>query len=1025
MVSDTINDDNYEVSKQAYQYDEVPENKSWAATLPVKQGLYDPEYEKDACGVGFVCNIKGVSSHKIVSDAKYLLCNMTHRGAVSSDGNGDGAGILMGISHRFFHKEFKYLLDLEIPNEGQYAIGNIFFKKDEDILAQSKETFEQLAKQLGLLVLGWRKVPTDSSILGTSALSREPIILQPIVVLAEMKDDRSITTEEFESKYENKLQKQLYILRKLATNSIGLQNWFYVCSLSNKTIVYKGQLTPSQVYNYYHDLQNADYESHFALVHSRFSTNTFPSWDRAQPLRWLAHNGEINTLRGNKNWMRSREGVMESRVFGEELDKLYPIIEEGGSDSAAVDNVLELLTLNGVLSLPEAVMILVPEAWENDKNMDSKKKAFYQWAACLMEPWDGPALFTFTDGRYCGATLDRNGLRPCRYYITDDDRIICGSEVGVIPISNHSILSKGRLEPGTMLLVDTKLGKIVDDKELKNSVATKFDFKTWLSKIIKLENLYPKLESKNIKLSDLPIIDPSYTTQSDPRLMALGYTFEQLALLLGPMALKGEEALGSMGNDAPLPCLNENPVLMYDYFKQLFAQVTNPPIDPIREANVMSLKCFVGPQGNLLEMTATQCERLLLESPILKPKQFKALQNISEVIPSWKVANIDITFDKEDGLLGYVDTIQRITTEASEAIYDDCQIIVLSDKAIGKTRVSISALIAVGAIHHHLIRQKLRSKVALVLETGEAREVHHFCVLLGYGADAIYPYLAIETLIRMKHEGLIRSDDITDTKVMDNYIKGSSSGILKVMSMMGISTLASYKGAQIFEALGIDNSVIDVCFNGTASRIKGVTFEYIAQDAFSLHERGYPSRKTQKPIVLPESGEYHWRDGGVRHINDPVSIASLQDAVRNKNEHAFEIYTKKEIEAIRDCTLRGMLDLDYENSTPIPLDQVEPWTEIARRFATGAMSYGSISMEAHSTLAVAMNRLNAKSNSGEGGEDPERSIVNGNGDSMRSAIKQVASGRFGVTSYYLSDADDLQIKMAQSAKPGQGGELRV
>lgn len=1017
---DSFDEETY-VSDHVYSYDEVPENKSWASALPIAKGLYNPEDEKDACGVGFVCNIKGVKSHKIVSDARFLLCNMTHRGAVSSDGNGDGAGILMSIGHKFFTKEFKYLCDVDIPGEGQYATGNIFFKKDTTILSQSKETFERIAKNLGLSVLAWREVPHDSSILGSVALSREPIILQPVVVLSELVGVQ-LSLEEFETKYDKQFQKQLYLLRKQATNSIGLQNWFYICSLSNKLIVYKGQLTPAQVYNYYHDLNNADIESHFALVHSRFSTNTFPSWDRAQPLRWLAHNGEINTLRGNKNWMRSREGVMESALFGDELEKLYPIIEEGGSDSAAVDNVLELLVINGVLSLPEAVMLLVPEAWENDENMDSKKKAFYQWAACLMEPWDGPALFNFTDGRYCGATLDRNGLRPCRYYITSDDRIICGSEVGVIPIHEDLVIEKGRLEPGHMLLVDTKEGKIVDNKQLKNKISSKVDFKSWLAKVIKFDDLYTKFESKNISLGSNTEVDSSITTQTDQRLQAFGYTFEQLSLLLVPMATSGKEALGSMGNDAPLACLNENPVLLFEYFRQLFAQVTNPPIDPIREANVMSLKCFIGPQSNLLEMNANQCNRLLLESPIMKPAQFKALKNISQIIPSWTVANIDITFPKSEGLLGYMNTIERITQEASDAIYDEHQIIILSDRAIGPDCVSISSLLAVGAIHHHLIRQKQRSKVAIVLETGEAKEVHHFCVLLGYGVDAVFPYLAMETLVRMNHEGLIR-DEISDEKIIENYKYAVDGGIYKVMSKMGISTLASYKGAQIFEALGIDNSVIDVCFNGTASRIRGVTFEYIAQDAFSLHERGYPSRPIVKPLGLPETGEYHWRDGGPKHINEPVAIASLQDAVRNKNEQAFDLYAKKEYEAIKDCTLRGLLELDFENSTAIPIDQVEPWTEIARRFASGAMSYGSISMEAHSTLAVAMNRMGAKSNCGEGGEDAERSLVNENGDTMRSAIKQVASARFGVTSHYLSDADEIQIKMAQGAKPGEGGEL--
>lgn len=1003
-------------------------NHSWAGVIPEKQGLYDPDYEKDACGVGFVANIKGTQSHKIVSDARFLLCNMTHRGAVSSDGNGDGAGILVGIPHEFMKREFKLDLNIEVPPRQQYAVGNVFFKKDSpEMLDNAKRTFVDLARSLGLDVLGWRSVPRDSSILGAAALSREPVILQPMVVLSEVyHSDEQITAEQFAQIFETKFQTQLYILRKQASTAIGLQNWFYICSLSSKTIVYKGQLTPTQVYSYYHDLTNAHFESHMALVHSRFSTNTFPSWDRAQPLRWLAHNGEINTLRGNKNWMRAREGVMASETFKDQLDKLYPIIEEGGSDSAALDNVLELLVINGVLSLPEAIMMLVPEAYHKD--MDSNLKAWFDWAACLMEPWDGPALLNFTDGRYCGAMLDRNGLRPCRYYITSDDRVICASEVGVIHVDNNLIVQKGKLKPGDMLLVDTERGELVDTKKLKQSFSKKKDFKSWLSKLIKLEDLMEKT-SKYVPQQFIPESHASLKVQQDPRLLALGYTFEQVSLLLIPMALGGKEALGSMGNDAPLACLNEDPVLLYEYFRELFAQVTNPPIDPIREANVMSLECFVGPQGNLLEMHPSQCDRLLLKSPILHWDEFEALKNIEKVHPSWSTAQIDITFEKSSGLLGYTSTIERITQEASEAIEQGKKILMISDRRLGANRVTVSSLIAVGAIHHHLVRNKQRSQVSLILETAEAREVHHFCVLLGYGCDGIFPYLAMETLVRMNHEGLVRNvedDDIEidDKTLLENYKHAVDGGILKVMSKMGISTLASYKGAQIFESLGIDNSVVDLCFAGTASRIKGVTFEYIAQDAFSMHERGFPSRFTiSKSVNLPESGEYHWRDGGYKHINDPTAIASLQDSVRNKNETAWEMYVKKEMEAIRDCTLRGLLELDFDNSTAIPLDQVEPWTEIARRFATGAMSYGSISMEAHSTLAVAMNRLGAKSNCGEGGEDPERSIVHSNGDTMRSAIKQVASARFGVTSYYLSDADEIQIKIAQGAKPGEGGEL--
>lgn len=1016
----------YEPLEESYQscavrdYSKHEQQGSWAHAIPGKVGLYDPDYEKDACGVGFVANIHGTPSHKIVSDARFLLCNMAHRGAVSSDGNGDGAGILVGIPHEFMKREFKLDVGVDIPECGRYATGNVFFNQHqtEDEIAAVKSLFSETAAQYGLDVLGWRRVPVDSSILGEVAKSREPLILQPIVI------PQVVRELEFD---ETKFKISLYLLRKDVSNQLGVENWFYVCSLSNKTIVYKGQLTPAQVYHYYHDLTNAHFKSHMALVHSRFSTNTFPSWDRAQPLRWLAHNGEINTLRGNKNWMRAREGVMVSDVLKEKLDSLYPIIEEGGSDSATLDNVLELLTINGVLSLPEVVMMMVPEAFHED--MDSDLKAWYDWAACLMEPWDGPALLTFTDGRYCGAILDRNGLRPCRYYITSDDRVICASEVGVIVVDDSLVTQKGKLKPGDLFLVDTEEGHIVDTKKLKLEIAKREDFKSWLSKVIKTDELISKTD-KFFDQSDI-ILDnhEDLKVQSDPRLLAYGYTFEQVSFLLTPMALTGKEALGSMGNDAPLACLNEDPVLLYDYFRQLFAQVTNPPIDPIREANVMSLECYVGPQGNLLEMHPSQCERLLLQSPILKWKEFSALRQIEKAYPSWAISDIDLTFERTEGLKGYSNTIDRICQQAIDAIADGKKILILSDRKMDNTHIPISSLIAVSSIHHHLIRNKQRSHVAIILETGEAREVHHFCVLLGYGCDGIYPYLAMETLVRMNREGLIRDvnndeHELSDEGIIDNYKHAIDSGILKVMSKMGISTLASYKGAQIFEALGIDESVIDLCFPGTSSRIQGVTFDFLAQDAFSFHERGYPLREVVgKSSNLPESGEYHWRDGGSRHINDPTAIASLQDSVRNKNDVSWQLYVKKEMEAIRNCTLRGLLELDFDNSTAVPLEQVEPWTEIARRFASGAMSYGSISMEAHSTLAIAMNRLGGKSNCGEGGEDAERSIVHDNGDTMRSAIKQVASARFGVNSYYLSDADEIQIKIAQGAKPGEGGEL--
>ncbi|KAJ9214987.1 hypothetical protein DTO166G4_3385 [Paecilomyces variotii] len=994
-------EDIYENTIEPHEYSVYKPERGygWAEALPARQGLYNPELEKDACGVGFTAHIKGKASHKIVSDARNLLCNMTHRGAVGSDArDGDGAGVMTSIPHKFFVKNFARDAGVELPPLGQYAAGNLFFKPDNDALKESTKAFEEIAQSLGLRVLGWREVPRDSTILGPAALSREPVILQPFVVLKSAYGDGNkpeITDpEKFDDRH---FERQLYVLRKRATHVIGLGNWFYLCSLSNRNIVYKGQLAPVQVYQYYHDLVNVDYEGHFALVHSRFSTNTFPSWDRAQPLRWAAHNGEINTLRGNKNWMRAREGLLKSEIFGDELESLYPIVEDGGSDSAAFDNVLELLMINGVLSLPEAVMLMVPEAWQDNPAMDPAKAAFYEWAACQMEPWDGPALFTFSDGRYCGANLDRNGLRPCRYYVMDDDRIVCASEVGTIDIDPERVVQKGRLQPGKMLLVDTVAGRIIDDSELKHTVAHRQDFAAWLDKeLLKLPAINEQLLAQNVDLST-PLDD--LTVQNDPRLKAFGYSFEQVSLLLGPMAADSKEALGSMGNDAPLACLAQQPRLLYEYFRQLFAQVTNPPIDPIREAIVMSLECYVGPQGNLLEMEPSQCNRLLLPTPILTLGEFNALKNMTTIHKDWPVRTIDITFEKKKGVQGYIDALDLICDAVTEGIQNGDKILILSDRATGPDRVPVSALLATGLVHHHLVRNKWRSLAAIVVETAEAREVHHMCVLLGYGADAICPYLAMECILKMNHEKLIRKQ-LSDEKVLENYKASCDGGILKVMSKMGISTLQSYKGAQIFEALGIDDSVVDRCFAGTASRIRGLTFELIAQDAFAFHERGYPSRPIVQVPGLPES-----------------------DAVRTKNDKSYEAYAKSEHEQIKNCTLRGLLDFDFEQRTPIPIDQVEPWTEIVRRFVTGAMSYGSISMESHSTLAIAMNRLGGKSNTGEGGEDHERSKRMENGDTMRSAIKQIASGRFGVTSAYLADADELQIKMAQGAKPGEGGEL--
>ncbi|SCZ91480.1 BZ3500_MvSof-1268-A1-R1_Chr1-2g01437 [Microbotryum saponariae] len=989
--------------------------------LPAAQGLYNPENEKDSCGVGFVCHIKGQPSHKIVSDAKALLCNMTHRGATGADSrDGDGAGVMVGIPHNFFVREAERELGVTLPHEGEYAVGNVFFKKGNDeLLASQKATFEQIAESVNLRVLGWRPVPTDGSILGPAALSREPLILQPFVVLSTSYGYGNTPDPDstFDEKY---FERQLYVLRKHATHTLLLSSGFYICSLSQKNVVYKGQLAPVQVYNYYHDLNHALFASHFCLVHSRFSTNTYPSWDRAQPMRWVAHNGEINTVRGNKNWMRAREGNLQSSRFADELDLLYPIIETGGSDSAAFDNVLELLTVNAVLTLPEAVMMLVPEAWQNNTDMEKEKVAFYQWAACLMEPWDGPALFAFSDGRYCGANLDRNGLRPCRWITTSDDLMICGSEVGTIYVEPEKITRKGRLQPGKMLLVDTVEGRIVDDKELKMKTAAKQPFANWIeSQMLSLPNIIARERAKGASLTG--VLDDS-TVSTDPRLLAFGYSFEQLDLLLRPLVNDGKEALGSMGNDAPLACMATAPRVIFDYFRQLFAQVTNPPIDPIRESIVMSLECYVGAEGNMLEMNPNQCHRLLLRSPVLTIEEANALKRLDTVNPEWPARTIDITFDKAEGPAGYEACLDRICAEVSNAIAENIRVIVLSDRAVGPDRVAISSAVATGGVHHHLVRNKQRSKVALIVETGEAREVHHICVLVGYGADGICPYLAYEAMLKLRREGLLKKD-LTEGQVIKNYLYATNNGILKVMSKMGISTLQSYKGAQIFEALGLAEEVVDRCFVGTASRVAGSTFELLAMDALEIHERGYPSRETVLPPGLPETGEYHWRDGGEPHINDPTGIAELQNAVRQKNQSSYDAYAANARRQVRAVTLRGLLDFDFVKATPIPIEQVEPWHEIVRRFATGAMSYGSISMEAHSALAIAMNRIGGKSNTGEGGEDAERSDLLPNGDTMRSSIKQIASGRFGVTSNYLADADELQIKMAQGAKPGEGGEL--
>jgi glutamate synthase (NADPH/NADH) len=950
---------------------------SWANSFPPNQGLYDSNNEKDSCGVGFIVQIKGIPSHSIISDAKTVLENMDHRGAKGANPkDGDGAGVMISIPKHFF-QQF-------IPNDIKpFSVGNVFLHQDKNIRDETKMFFETLADSLGLKVLRWRRVPVDNSILGPIALLKEPVVEQPFIILKDDSLDFNL---------------QLFRLKKIATKKIPASKWFYICSLNFSTIVYKGLLSPKQVYHYYTDLRCEEFVSHFALVHSRFSTNTFPSWDRAQPMRLIAHNGEINTLRGNKNWIHAREGTMKSDRI-ENLQDIFPTVEIGGSDSSAFDNVLELLVANGKLSLPEAVMLMIPEAWQQNEQMDSKKKAFYKWASCVMEPWDGPALLAFTDGKYIGACLDRNGLRPCRYYITSDDIMVCASEVGTLFIDPIKIIAKGRLMPGKILLVDTVKGVIVEDEDFKSAVSNSRPYDEWTKNIIHLSDL---------KKSTL-CYNEDYDIFRDPRMQLFDFSVEELNMILLPLICEGKESLGSMGTDTPLACISKNPQSIFNYFRQIFAQVTNPPIDPIREKIVMGLESYLGPENNMLDCNEQQCRRISLNSPILTLDEMETIRNSTP----FKVTTLSITVDA--GRVDYINNLDSICFKAEEAINNGSDIIVLSDKDVSSSRVPLSSLIVQGAVHHFLIKKKLRTKVGLIAETAEARQVHHMCVLLGYGADAICPYFALECIYRLHKNGTLAN--LTFERLVHNYITGLSDGILKVMSKMGISVLQSYKGAQIFEALGVDNNVVDKCFKGTPSRIKGSDFSKFSDDAVSRHLKAY-----RYDYSVSEGGEYHWRMGGEHHINDPQLISDIQDAVRNKNQESYDRYSRHAYENIKNCTLRGLLDFSYTRE-PIPIEEVEPWTEIVKRFCTGAMSFGSISLEAHSTLAIAMNRLGGKSNTGEGGEDPSRSVPMKNGDSKRSAIKQVASGRFGVTSFYLSDADELQIKMAQGAKPGEGGEL--
>ncbi|XP_052808642.1 uncharacterized protein LOC128237296 isoform X2 [Mya arenaria] len=972
--------------------------------LPKAEGLYSPEYESDACGVGFVVNIEGKRSHKILRDSETMLRRMEHRGACGCDNDsGDGAGVMTGIPHKLYRKIMSGQ-GVTLPDEGRYATGLMFIEKDErkDI----EEEFTKMATQFELKVLGWRVVDVDETFCGEVARTLEPLILQVFVTGTEDKAE---------------FLRQVYLLRKYSTHKIpekGLR--YYICGLSTETVVYKGQLNTSQLWGYFRDLSDPDFETHISLIHSRFSTNTFPSWERAHPQRYLAHNGEINTLRGNVNLMAAREGVMHSPAYGDRLKNLYPVVESGMSDSGCVDNVLEFLCMAGGRELPEAIMTMVPEAWQNDRTMTAEKKAYYRWSAFAMEPWDGPALLTFTDGRYIGAILDRNGLRPSRFYVTKDNHMYMSSEVGVTDCKSPDVIQKGRLAPGRMLLVDTQEKVFMKDELIKSHLANLRPVSQWLQETLSMSELrqhYSLGRNKRHSIDRMHMAHGS-CLEEDRRLPMFGWTTEALNMLVLPMIRDKKEALGSMGNDAPLACLSLYNPLVFDYFKQLFAQVTNPPIDPFREKIVMSLACPVGPEANILEPSAEQCRRLWLEQPILSLSDCDMLKYTS--YKGWKTKILDSVFLVSSGAVGMLKALNKLCEESEKAAEAGYQLLVLSDRTAGKQYAPISPLLAVGAVHHDLIKKKLRLKVGLIVESGEAREVHHMCTLLGYGADAICPYLVFETIARLRQQHLL-DPPLPDEEIFMNFRAACARGISKVMAKMGISTLHSYKGAQIFEAVGLNRDVMDLCFTGSASRIGGVGFTHLAEETLRRHWLAYAEIECDSRVVM-NPGNLHWRDGGEKHINDPMSVANLQDAGRTGNKDSYAKFTETALDAARHCTLRGQMDFRFSEK-PLDLSEVEEAASIVKRFCTGAMSFGSISIEAHSTLAIAMNRIGAKSNTGEGGENADRYLNEDPINNKRSKIKQVASGRFGVTSSYLSHADEIQIKMAQGAKPGEGGEL--
>ncbi|MHB8126402.1 MAG: glutamate synthase large subunit [Desulfitobacteriaceae bacterium] len=966
--------------------------------LPKKQGLYDPALEHDACGMGFVVNIKGEKSHDIIDEALTVLENLSHRGASGADENtGDGAGILIQIPHDFFKRECQ-VLGFDLPEKGSYGVGMIFAHKYDDFRKTQMETFEKIVQEEGQKILGWREVPIDKTTIGESAKAVMPRFIQVFI-----EKDAGISDEiEFERKF--------YIIRRRAEEVIAPMcedkgGTFYVASLSAKTIVYKGMLTAEQLRNFYLDLSDLDFVSALAMVHSRFSTNTFPSWERAHPNRYIVHNGEINTIRGNVNWMKARQKCITSPLF-DDLSKVYPIVDESGSDSAMFDNSLEFLYLTG-RSLPHAMMMMIPEPWEKNELMSKEKKEFYKFHNFIMEPWDGPAAMGFTDGEVIGGVLDRNGLRPSRYYVTKDDRVILASEVGVIDIRPENVKYKGRLEPGKMLLIDTKAQRIISDEEIKHSVSTFHPYEEWYKRhIINLSDL--SVEEKQVEQVREDLIKQQ---------KAFGYTYEDISKMIMPMAIDTLDPVGAMGMDSPLAVLSEKPQMLYFYFKQLFAQVTNPPIDGIREELITSSSMLLGSSGNLLDPDQKNSAGIFLEHPILTNEQLQTIKHLNNDM--FKSAEISMLYPVSEGAKAMEKALDKIFREADKALSQGANIIILSDRGVDEKQAAIPALLASSGLHYHLIRREIRTNVGIVLESGEPREVHHFCTLIGYGVTAINPYIAFETLKDLAEKGALNGLNYAKSK--QNYIKAAVKGVLKVLTKMGISTLRSYHGAQIFEAVGLRSDLIDKYFTMTPSRVEGIGLEEIALENQMRHESAFNANALHTD-TLETGGFFQYKDDGEKHLFNPESIYLLQRACREGNYGLYRDYSKK-INDEEIFTLRNLLDFNFKPGETIPIEDVESVDSIVKRFKTGAMSYGSISKEAHECIAIAMNRLGGKSNSGEGGEDYERFKVLENGDSKNSAIKQVASGRFGVTSNYLANAKEIQIKMAQGAKPGEGGQL--